>query len=146
MFAFLALAGGAGARGLAGPDPWGAAEVLRPEKLVAVLGSSARDKKPLLVHVGFDFLYRNGHIPGSIYAGPAKEPAGIERLRAQLRDVPRSREIVLYCGCCPMGKCPNLRPAFLAVRALGFTRVRILSLRDNFDRNWIKKGYPTEKG
>lgn len=134
-----------GVSGFGAQDPWVPSEVLQPEALATVLKTAPPDQRPLLIHVGFDFLYRNGHIPGSHYAGPARESAGLARLRAELKDVPKSRQIVLYCGCCPMGKCPNLRPAFRTVRAMGFTRVRILSLADNFDKNWIKKGYPTEK-
>lgn len=128
-----------------GENPWSAGQVMQPNQLAEVLKSAPSDSRPLLVHVGFEFLYRNGHIPGSRYAGPAKEDAGLKRLRTELNNVPRSREIVLYCGCCPLSKCPNLRPAFRAVQAMGFRKVRILHLADNFEKDWIRKGYPTDK-
>jgi hypothetical protein len=54
--------------------------------------------------------------------------------------------VVLYCGCCPLDKCPNLRPAFLALRDAGFARLRVLLLPNNFNADWVEKGYPVEKG
>jgi 3-mercaptopyruvate sulfurtransferase SseA len=129
----------------AGGDPWTPVQVVQPQQLAERLKPGARTEQPLLLHVGFEFLYRNGHIPGSIYAGPANEAAGPQRLRAALEKVPRNREIVIYCGCCPIGKCPNVRPAFKAVQAMGFTNVRVLHLSENLEKNWASEGFPVEK-
>jgi hypothetical protein len=52
----------------------------------------------------------------------------------------------VYCGCCPLEHCPNLRPAFEALRAMGFTHLRALLLPTNFYTDWVKPGYPVEKG
>ena len=48
-------------------------------------------------------------------------------------------------GRCPLDHCPNLRPAFEALREMGFTRLRVLVLPNNFGIDWVKKGYPVEK-
>jgi hypothetical protein len=48
--------------------------------------------------------------------------------------------VVLYCGCCPLQRCPNLKPAFLAVREMGFSTLRVLLLPDDFNTDWIEKG------
>jgi len=135
--------------GLANPvhasgDPWASQEVLQPQQLAKILKSTPKDQQPILLHVGFQFLYKNGHIPGSLYVGPANKESGLNHLRTELDKVPRTREIVIYCGCCPLSKCPNVRPAFKAIQAMGFKTIRILSLPDNFEKNWMKKGYPTE--
>ncbi len=53
------------------------------------------------------------------------------------------REIV-YCGCCPIDKCPNLRPAFRVAREMGFKKVRVLKLPTSFGIDWVEKGYPFE--
>jgi thiosulfate/3-mercaptopyruvate sulfurtransferase len=52
----------------------------------------------------------------------------------------------LYCGCCPLQRCPNLKPAFLILRDIGFTNLRVLLLPNDFNTDWIEKGYAVEKG
>jgi hypothetical protein len=119
-------------------DPWTDHDVMQPEQL-------AKDvKTPLVIHVGFDVLYRASRITGTPYAGPASAPKGIEALKKAVTGQPLDREIVLYCGCCPMDHCPNIRPAFAALHAMGYTNVKILSLPTNFKTDWIDKGYPTD--
>jgi len=100
---------------------------------------------PLLVHVGFAPLYRSGHIPGSIYAGPGSKPAGLAALERALKDVPADRPIVLYCGCCPWTDCPNVRPAFRMAKP-SHRNVRVLYLTHNLERDWIAKGLPSTTG
>jgi thiosulfate/3-mercaptopyruvate sulfurtransferase len=120
-------------------DPWEAKDVLTPAELAADL------KTPLVIHVGFPVLYRSAHITGSTYAGPGSKPDGIEALKKAVADQPHSREIVLYCGCCPWEKCPNIRPAFAALHEMGFTRVKVMKSPENLKTDWIDKGFPAEK-
>jgi thiosulfate/3-mercaptopyruvate sulfurtransferase len=121
-----------------GPDPWKPAELIPPKEVAAMLPG-----KPVLFHVGFGTLYRNKHIPGSIYVGAGNTDKGLESLRQAAAKLPRNREIVIYCGCCPWDKCPNMRPAFRVLKEMGFTRVRAMYTPTNFARDWIEKGYPT---
>jgi rhodanese-related sulfurtransferase len=102
-------------------------------------------KSPLIIHVGFSVLYRASHIPGSNYAGPASKPEGIEDLKKAVAGQPKDRQIVLYCGCCPWDKCPNIRPAIAALKELGYKNVKALELPENLKTDWIDKGYPTER-
>lgn len=102
-------------------------------------------KAPLIIHVGFNVLYRASRIPGAIYAGPASQPGGIAELKKAVEGQPKNRAIVLYCGCCPWDKCPNIRPAFALLREMGFQNVKALEIPQNFKTDWIDKGYPTEK-
>lgn len=120
-------------------DPWAASDVVTPEVL------SKDVKTPLVIHVGFDVLYRAVHIAGTPYAGPGSKPEGIELLKKAVAGQPHDRDIVLYCGCCPMEKCPNIRPAFAALHEMGFIHVRVLSLPDNLKSNWTDKGYPVDR-
>jgi hypothetical protein len=53
---------------------------------------------------------------------------------------------VVYCGCCPWDKCPNLKPALDTLRAMGFTRVKALYIPVNLAQDWTAKGYPIELG
>jgi len=117
---------------------------IQPAALAKQLQGSGN--KPLLLQVGFETLYAQGHIPGSKYCGPARDSNGIARLKTCLAGVAHSRAIVLYCGCCPWQECPNIRPAFKAVKAMGFTNVRVVHIADNFGRDWASKGYPVASG
>lgn len=121
--------------------PWTPADLLAPEKFAAVI---SKGSKPPVYYVGFNVLYRSKHIPGAVYAGPGAKPEGIELLKQALKDVPRDREIVLYCGCCPIDACPNLRPAFQAARDMGFKKVKALMLPTSFGIDWVDKGFPVE--
>jgi hypothetical protein len=58
----------------------------------------------------------------------------------------KDADIVLYCGCCPMEHCPNIRPAYQALKESGFTRVRVLRIPTNMAADWYGKGYPSEAG
>jgi hypothetical protein len=45
-----------------------------------------------------------------------------------------------------MEKCPNIRPAYRALKELGFTRVRVLNIPTNMHTDWYTKNYPSETG
>jgi hypothetical protein len=98
-----------------------------------------------VIHTGFSVLYRATHIRESVFAGPGSKEEGVADLKKIVAGQPRDREIVLYCGCCPWDKCPNIRPAFAALHEMGFTRVKALELPTNLKTDWIDKGYPVDK-
>jgi thiosulfate/3-mercaptopyruvate sulfurtransferase len=118
--------------------------LINPEDLVKLLQTSG--KKPLMIHVGSHVLFSQAHIPGSEYIGPASSESGLQQLRKRVGSLPRTQFIVLYCGCCPWGHCPNVKPADDALQALGFTNVKVLYIADNFGTNWVEKSYPVTKG
>ena len=122
-----------------------ASRLINPDELVKIL-QSPKGEKPLMIQVGSHVLYEQAHIPGSEYIGPASSEVGIQQLRTRVEALPRKKFIVLYCGCCPWGHCPNVKPADDALRALGFTNVKVLYIPDNFGANWVDKGYPVAKG
>jgi rhodanese-related sulfurtransferase len=121
------------------------ADLVQPAELAASLKSTSTPK-PLLLHVGFRVLYTQAHIPGSEFVGPASDEAGLKLLRNRVAKLPRDTAIVIYCGCCPWGDCPNMAAAYDALRALGFKQVKALYIADNFGTDWIDKGYPVAKG
>ncbi len=126
-------------------DPWQPADVMQPADLAARLRNPAAPQ-PKMFYVGFGVLYRSKHIPGSVFTGPTSKQEGLELLRSAVIKLPRQEEIVIYCGCCPWEKCPNLRPAFVMLHELGFKKVRVVALPTSFLRDWIEKGYPVELG
>jgi hypothetical protein len=113
--------------------------LIQPPELVPRLSS-----KPVIFQVGPNVLYRSKHIPSAVYAGPGSKPEGLALLKSAVANLPRDREIVIYCGCCPWDRCPNVAPAMDMLQQMGFTRVKALHLPDNFKINWIDKNYPIE--
>ena len=121
-----------------------ASSLIESAALVARLKDGAKPA-PLLIHVGFEPLFKLSHIPGSEYFGPASKPEALAKLKQRLKGVPRGREIVIYCGCCPWPHCPNIEPAFAALKALGFKNVKALKLPRSFGQDWAEAGLPTVK-
>ena len=74
----------------------------------------------------------------------ASSPQGVARLKEAVRNVPVTKEIVVYCGCCPWDECPNVAPAMKTLRALGYKDVKALYIPENFEADWMAKGYPTD--
>jgi len=103
-------------------------------------------KPPVIISVAFPVLYRSKHILHAVAGGPGSAPEGLEALRQAVAKLPKSADIVIYCGCCPMVKCPNIRPAFTTLKDLGFTRIRVLDIPTNMHTDWYEKNYPSEAG
>jgi thiosulfate/3-mercaptopyruvate sulfurtransferase len=120
-------------------------QLIQAEELVRILKSSAKEK-PLILQVGSRVMFSQIHIPGSEYAGPGSTASGIQSLEDTVATLPKNRHIVLYCGCCPWGRCPNVGPAYKRLHDLGFTHVQVLYLANNFGDDWVSKGYPAVKG
>jgi 3-mercaptopyruvate sulfurtransferase SseA len=78
--------------------------------------------------------------------GPGGQPAGLELLRKRVAGLNKDQFIVLYCGCCPWERCPNVARAFAQVRDMGFTNVKVLYVANNFGADWVAQGYRVEKG
>jgi thiosulfate/3-mercaptopyruvate sulfurtransferase len=125
-------------------DPWQASQLMSPDDLAASLSKAAVDK-PSVLYVGYPILYQGGHIAGATFAGPASKQNGLEKLNQEVKSLPRDKPIVLYCGCCPWKECPNIRPAFQALKDLEFKNVQVLYLPKNLLTDWIARGFPTQK-
>ena len=124
--------------------PWRSSQIVTPKALAKDL-ALPKDKRPVIVCVSFRRLYKGGHIPGALYKGPGREAGSLMRLKTWARSIPKSTPVVIYCGCCPVSRCPNIRPAFEALRNAGLTNIRVLNLKQSFVENWTQAGYPTQK-
>lgn len=120
-------------------EPWSEAQLMAPAELAALLeGASAGDEDvPRIICIGPGAL-----IPGSEDVGQTTHEANLEKLERLLSDEDRDRPVVLYCGCCPFERCPNIRPAFSLLNEMDFTGHRLLNLATNLKTDWIDKGYP----
>jgi 3-mercaptopyruvate sulfurtransferase SseA len=123
-----------------------AAQLVQPTDFAEELASADADSRPTVVYVGFRTLYAGGHIPGATFHGSASTEQGLAELKKWASTLPHTANIVIYCGCCPFERCPNIRPAFFLFRDLGFTRVRVLHLPTSFAADWAEKNFPLEKG
>lgn len=119
-------------------EPWVPNQVLDPWTLAVSL-QSPDSASSLVISIGPGAI-----IKGSLDIGAVKEQENLARLQQFLEEIPRDKEIVLYCGCCPFDKCPNIRPAFRLMNSMGFQHHRLLNLKTNIKVDWIDKGYPTE--
>jgi rhodanese-related sulfurtransferase len=119
--------------------------LIQPEALVQLLKGGDAEKL-LILQVGSRVMFAQAHIPGSDYAGPGSQAAGIQSLENTVASLPKDKQIVLYCGCCPWNRCPNIGPAYKRLHDLGFTNVKVLYIANNFGDDWVNKGYPAVKG
>jgi thiosulfate/3-mercaptopyruvate sulfurtransferase len=125
-------------------DPWTAAQTVQAADFAKELvgGKST----PTVLFVGFQRLYSAGHIKGAQFHGSGGSAEGLAEIKKWAGPLARSTNLVIYCGCCPMERCPNVRPAFAALREMGFTNVRVLILPTSFAVDWAEKGLPYDKG
>ena len=124
-------------------EPWTSAQIVQPAALAQELGN--KKGTPAFVYVGFRTLFAGGHIPGATFHGSASTEQGLADLEKWADALPRSTDLVIYCGCCPFKKCPNIRPAFTALDKMGFKKTRVLVLPTSFAADWVEKGYPLQK-
>jgi len=117
------------------------ANLIEPSDLAGLLKKSSLPK-PVILHVGFRKLYAQAHIPDSDYAGPGGDDEGLKSLSERVEKIPKDASIIIYCGCCPWSRCPNVAAAYAKLLDMGFTQVKVLHIADNFGTDWVDKGYP----
>jgi thiosulfate/3-mercaptopyruvate sulfurtransferase len=117
-------------------DPWTAQQLMAPADLATVLNNS-KILQPIVFSVGMQAI-----IKGSIDIGPAMKAENLNTLKQRLNKLPKNSEIVIYCGCCPFSRCPNIRPAMELLKDMQFTNYKLLNLPQNVKVDWIDKGYP----
>ena len=123
-------------------DPWSAAQTVHPDDFVKTRRRQVRSYRYLR---RVQRLFTAGHIRGAQLHGSGGSAEGLAQLKSWAASLPRTTNIVIYCGCCPMERCPNMRPAFSTLHDMGFTKLRALILPHSFAKNWADKGLPYEK-
>ena len=118
---------------------------IQPADLVKMLKAPAA-QQPVMFQVGSFVMFQQAHIPNSGFAGPGSQQNGMILLKKLTAPLAKNKLIVIYCGCCPWNRCPNMGPAYKYLRDLGYTRVKALYLAHNFGDDWVAKGYPVARG
>ncbi len=127
-------------------DPWTDAQVLHAADFVSEIAGAKGANSPTIIYVGFRTLFEGGHIAEASFHGTASKEEGLAEFKKSVNALPRSTNLVIYCGCCPFDHCPNIRPAYTVLHDMGFTHVRVLVLPTSFAVDWVEKGYPMQKG
>jgi thiosulfate/3-mercaptopyruvate sulfurtransferase len=124
-------------------NPWNDSQTVQP----AALNKEQADSNtaPTILFVGFGRLFTAGHIKGAQFHGNGGSAEGLAQIKAWAASLPHTTSLVIYCGCCPMGRCPNVRPAFTALHEMRFTKLRVLILPNDFAQDWADKGLPYDK-
>jgi len=117
-------------------DPWTQQQLLAPADLAKVL-NDPKSPQPIIFSIGMQAI-----IKGSIDIGPAMAKENLDLLKQKLDKLPKNSNIVVYCGCCPFSRCPNVRPAMALLKSMQFTNYQLLNLPQNVKVDWIDKGYP----
>jgi hypothetical protein len=115
---------------------WTSEQLMEPSELSSAMKSTKN--VPLIFSVG-----PGATIPGSKDIGMVKETENLQKFKDQLKSLSKATAIVIYCGCCPFERCPNVRPAIQVLKDMNFTNYKLLNLPHNIKIDWIDKGYPT---
>ncbi|MCO5946765.1 rhodanese-like domain-containing protein [Mucilaginibacter flavidus] len=116
--------------------PWKDSELIEPKELATMLKDSP-GKLPVILNIG-----AVEDIKGAKHIGAVSADENMTTLKNTVAALPKSTVIVIYCGCCPFTKCPNIRPAFIELKKIGFMNIKLLDLPTNLQTNWKTKGYP----
>ena len=120
-------------------DPWTQQQLLAPGDLAKTI-ANPKAAKPTIFSVGMEPI-----IKGSTDIGPAMMQENLAKLKQKLEKLPKNSPIVVYCGCCPFSRCPNIRPAMALLKTMQFTNYKLLNLPQNIKVDWIDKGYPVSE-
>jgi hypothetical protein len=119
-------------------DPWTSKDLIEPEILAGML-NNPKAAKPVILNIG-----PLANIKGAIQIGSTASKANLDKMAKALATVPKDKMVVIYCGCCPFRNCPNIRPAFNLLKEKGYTKPRLLNLKQNLKVDWTDYGYPMD--
>ncbi len=117
------------------PVNWTQEQLMEPSELANIITN--KTDSVIIISVG-----PFNTIPGAIHTGMGGEKTGLAKFKTQLSTIDKNSKIVIYCGCCPYDKCPNVRPAIDVLKEMNFTNYYLLDLPRNIKINWTDKGYP----
>lgn len=120
------------------PENWTHEQLVQPADLASTL--KTQKDMPVIFSVGPGAI-----IPNSIDIGMVKDEKNLDNFKQQISKLPKSTNILIYCGCCPYEHCPDVRPAIALLKSMQFTNYHLLDLPHNIKTDWVSKGYPVKK-
>ena len=119
-------------------DSWRVEQLMAPADLAKIINDGKENI--YIYNIGPAGLIKN-----AIEIGDGRDEKNIAKLKDEVSKLPKDANIVIYCGCCPFGHCPNIRPAFNLLNEMKFSNHKLLNLSQNLKVDWIDKGYPMNK-
>lgn len=117
---------------------WKKEQLMPTKDLADKINTNAKDK-PLIFNVG-----PMENIKGAQAVGAATNATFSNKILSYLTMESKTRQVVVYCGCCSYSSCPNIKPAYDILLAQGFKNTKVLELPEGIKPDWVAKGYPTE--
>jgi hypothetical protein len=125
--------------GLSQAQQWKKEQIMPTAELADKITSGAKDG-PVVFNVG-----PMENIKGAVFVGRATSATFTDQLKRELNMVPKTRTVVVYCGCCSFSSCPNLKPAYDALVTLGYKNAKVLDLPEGIKPDWVAKKFPMEE-
>jgi hypothetical protein len=87
-------------------NPWHENQLMDPAELAADI-KAGQASMPLVFNIG-----AVEDIKGAKHIGAVNQAQNLEKLKSAVASLPKNTALVIYCGCCPFVKCPNIRQHF----------------------------------
>jgi rhodanese-related sulfurtransferase len=118
-------------------EPLKKEQLIQPSELAKKLSDAA--VKPVVLNVG-----TVDQIKTAIKAGPCNSEDGLKAFKRVVSGIDKTKEVVVYCGCCSSSNCPNIRPAIKYLSENGYKKAKVLDIPTGIKEDWVQKGYPVE--
>jgi thiosulfate/3-mercaptopyruvate sulfurtransferase len=112
---------------------------IQPQELANTL-NNPKAVKPVVLNVG-----PVDQIKTAINIGAVSTAEGLKKLQLEVNKIPKTKEVVVYCGCCTSDNCPNIRPAIKYLNDNGYKKAKVLNIATGIKEDWVQKGFPLEK-
>jgi thiosulfate/3-mercaptopyruvate sulfurtransferase len=116
--------------------PYSPENLIAPADLAKMI-SHPSGKAPVILNVGSMKLIKNAESGGMGYSDE-----GMKEFKSKVSKLDKNQLIVIYCGCCKMENCPNVKSPFDYLQSAGFKNFKILNIETGLYEDWISKGYP----
>ncbi|MBA3970873.1 MAG: rhodanese-like domain-containing protein [Bacteroidetes bacterium] len=115
-------------------------QLLQPQELAYMI-NNPKAVKPVILNLG-----PVDQIKGAIKAGSVNDDDGFKKFKAEVNKIDdKNKTVVVYCGCCTLDNCPNIRPAVKYLTDNGFKKAKVLNIPTGIKEDWVQKGFPMEK-
>lgn len=93
--------------------------------------------QPVILNVGSMPLIKNAQSGGICYSED-----NLKEFKEKVSKIDKNAEIIIYCGCCKLETCPNVKLPYNYLTSNGYVNFKILNLPVGLYEDWTSKGYP----
>jgi rhodanese-related sulfurtransferase len=117
-------------------NPYSQDKLISPAELAKIL-VNPKTRQPVIFNVGSMPLIKGAQSGGMGYSDDS-----MKEFKEKLLKVDKNEAVIIYCGCCKMENCPNVKLPFQYLESNGFKNAKILNIETGLHEDWIDKGYP----